>query len=155
MRIQNYHLLLIISALFLSISCENRGTKVNLKRNQIPASEKKDSSGIGFITEIHNFGTLKVGEIVSYSFVFMNKGVIPVRIEKAEPSCGCVRVKYDKKEIASGDKSAIEVVFNTAGEWGNQLKMVEVETSSGEKKELKIGAYIDNEQFNNLLNTQK
>jgi len=33
---------------------------------------------------------------------------------------------------------------------------VTVETSEGEQKELQIGAYIENKQFNNnLLNTEK
>jgi hypothetical protein len=33
--------------------------------------------------------------------------------------------------------------------------MIHVETSSGEKKELRISAYIENEKFNNLLNAQQ
>ena len=57
--------------------------------------------------------------------------------------------------ISPGKSSVVEVVFNTAGEWGNQIKGVTIKTSNGEQKELQIGAYIDNKQFNNLLNTQK
>lgn len=121
----------------------------------ISASGKMHATGIVFVTEMHNFGTLKAGEIVSFSFIFTNNGAMPFRIKKAETSCGCINVKYEEKEIAPGKSATIEVILNTTGEWGNQLKMIEVETSSGEKKELKIGAYIENEHFNNLLNTQK
>jgi hypothetical protein len=155
MKIRCNHLILILFLLFFSISCGNKSSNVRQDKDKISLSEKIGSSGIGFVREMHNFGTLKAGEIVSFSFIFVNKGTIPLSIKKAETSCGCIKVKFDPQEIAPQAKSAIEVIFNTAGEWGNQLKMVEVETSSGEKKELKIGAYIENQQFNNYLNTQK
>ena len=148
-----FTLLIFIS--FLTLSCGNRNTPVTQNKSQITATEKMHSPGIVFTKEMHNFGTLKVGEIVSFSFIFINSGSLPFRIKKADASCGCIRVKYDEKEIGPGDKSTIEVILSTSGEWGNLLKMVEIETSTGEKKELKIGAYVDNEQFNNLLNTQK
>jgi hypothetical protein len=155
MKIRLNHLLLIFFALFLSASCGNKGANVKTNPAKISTSEKNGSSGIVFIREIHNFGTLKAGEIVSFSFIFTNNGTILLSIKKAETSCGCIKVQYDKNDISPLEKSAIEVIFDTSGEWGNQLKMVEVETSSGEKKELRIGAYIENEQFNNYLNTQK
>lgn len=152
MKIRLYYLLLIF---FLILSCGNNGSKVQDGKTHINSKEKIGSSEIGFIKEMHNFGTLKAGEIVSFSFIFKNKEKNPLSIKKAECSCGCIKVKYDQKEIAPNEESAIEVIFNTSGEWGNLLKIIEVETSSGEKKELKIGAYIENEQFNNYLNTQK
>lgn len=155
MKFRINHLVLLFFAVFISISCGNKRANVKQDKSQIGFSEKIGSSNIGFVREMHNFGTLKAGEIVSFSFIFMNYGAIPFSIKKVETSCGCIKVVYDKKDIAPREKSVIEVIFNTSGEWGNQLKMIEVETSRGEKKELKIGAYIENEQFNNYLNTQK
>ena len=155
MRRRNFHLLLIFVTILIALSCGNRKTKVSEEKTLIASSKKMHAPKIVFITEIHNFGTLKAGEIISFSFMFTNNGTMPFQVKKAEPSCGCISVKYDNKVIAPGEKSVIEVILNTAGEWGNLLRMVEVETSDGEKKELKIGAYIENEHFNNLLNTQK
>jgi hypothetical protein len=155
MRSPYYQTLLIFILIFPALSCGNRNTVVKQERAHISVTEKMQSKGIVFVGEMHNFGTLKAGEIISFSFIFTNSGSLPFRIKKAEVSCGCLSVKYDEKEIAPGEKSAIEVILNTSGEWGNLLKMVELETSSGEKKELKIGAYVENEKFNNLLNTQK
>lgn len=161
-----YTFILICFSAVLLASCGNRNSNSGsgsgssapapaASNARISTSGKMHTTGIVFVTEMHNFGTLKAGEIVSFSFIFTNNGAMPFRIKKAETSCGCISVKYDKKEIAPGKSAALEVILNTSGEWGNQLKMIEVETSSGEKKELKIGAYIENEQFNNLLNTQK
>jgi len=118
-------------------------------------TEKKSRGKIVFDQEIHNFGTLKDGEIISYSFIFRNAGGSPFKIIKAEKSCGCIDPHYSSNEILPGESSAIEVVLNTAGEWGNLIREVSLETSEGEKKELHIGAYIENKQFENNLNTQK
>ena len=153
MKIRHNYLIFIVY--FLLISCGNNSKRIKNDQHQIPDPENLSPSGIVFITEMHNFGNLKAGEVVSFSFVFVNNGIKPVEIKKVDTSCGCIKVKFDNKEISRGEKSAIEVIFNTSGEWGNQLKMIEVETSTGEKKELRISAHIENEQFNNLLNKQQ
>jgi len=118
-------------------------------------TEKKSPGRIVFDKEIHNFGKLKDGEIVSFTFLFRNMGGFPFRIIKAEKSCGCIEVHYSPKTILPGDSSTIELILNTSGEWGNLIKSVTIETSEGEHKELHVGAFIDNKQFNNLLNTEK
>jgi hypothetical protein len=139
----------------LLISYGNHGERIKDHKEQMPFQKNIGSSGIVFTNDLHNFGTLKAGEIVSFSFVFINNGRTPVSIKKAESSCGCLKVNYDKEETGPGKKSAVEVIFNTSGEWGNALKMIAIETSSGEKKELRISAYIENENFNNLLKSQQ
>ena len=149
------HKILIYTILFfLFASCEPRKPSQKISTSNAP-NEKKISGKIVFEKEIHNFGTLKEGEIVSFSFKFKNKGGSPFKIIEAEASCGCIEVKFADTEIVPGDSSFVSVIFNSSGEWGNQLKGATVETSEGERKELQVGAYIDNKQFNNLLNNQK
>ena len=149
------HKILIYTILFLLFaSCEPRKPSQKISSSNAP-NEKKNSGKIVFEKEIHNFGTLKEGEIVSFSFKYINKGGSPFRIIKAEASCGCIEVNFTESEIIPGDSSFVSVIFNSSGEWGNQLKGATVETSEGERKELQVGAYIDNKQFNNLLNNQK
>jgi hypothetical protein len=155
MKLQNDRLILIFIVASILVSCANHAGSIKKEKPQINPPKNLTPSGIVFIGEMHNFGTLKAGEIVSFSFVFMNSGTIPLAIKKIDTSCGCIRVKFDNKSIKQGEKSAIEVIFNTSGEWGNQLKMINVETSTGERKELRISAFIENEQFNNLLNTKQ
>ena len=154
MRKLFYKILIFSILLLLLFSCGtgNRSQKISSPQ---PSDAKKISGKIVFEKEIHNFGTLKEGEVVSFSFRFLNKGGSSFKIVKAEPSCGCIEVKYADSEIVPGDSSFVSVIFNSSGEWGNQLKGAIVETSEGERKELQIGAYIDNKQFNNLLNNQK
>lgn len=147
--------LIVISLLLIFSSCGNYKKPENKDLEQYNSSEKKSAGKIVFVKEIHNFGTLKDGEIVSFSFVFRNMGGSPIQIVKTEVSCGCINIQYNRNDILPGESSAIEVVFNTSGEWGNLIKGVTIETSDGTRKELQIGAYIENKQFNNLLNTQK
>ena len=147
--------LVIISLLTIFASCGDRGSTGNRVTKEIKSPEKKEPGKIVFDKEIHNFGTLKDGEIVTYSFVFRNSGGSPISIIKAEQSCGCIEIRYNKNSIKPGETSFIEVLFNSAGEWGNQIKGVTIETSEGEQKELQIGDYVENKQFNNLLNTEK
>ena len=154
MRLVFYNILRIITLLFFFASCGIRNPSQKVSTSQLQ-NGKNIPGKIVFEKEIHNFGTLKEGEVVAFSFKFGNKGGSPFKIVKAEPSCGCIEVKYPNSEILPGDSSVVSVIFNSSGEWGNQLKGATVETSEGEQKELQVGAYIDNKQFNNFLNNQK
>ena len=143
--------LVIISLLVVFTSCGDQRSSESKVTKENKSQKKKEPGKIVFDKEIHNFGTLKDGEIVTFSFVFRNMGGSPITIVKAEKSCGCVETRYSVNSIKPGEKSFIEVQFNSSGEWGNQLKGVTIETSEGEQKELQIGAYVENKQFNNLL----
>ncbi|MEI7831155.1 MAG: DUF1573 domain-containing protein [Prolixibacteraceae bacterium] len=137
------------------ISCQNNSSKQKTTSAPIELNKKKAPGRIEFTKEIHNFGTLKEGEIVVYSFQFINTGGSSFRLAKVEPTCGCITVQFNKEEIASQAKSAVDVIFNTAGEWGNQIKTVEIITSDGEAKTLTIGAFIENKNINFDLNNLK
>ena len=151
-KILNLVFLLVILGM---MGCHNQNSQ-KANASFLKESDKKKSPGkIEFTEEIHNFGTLKDRENVSFSFRYKNTGGLPLRITKVEPSCGCLTVRYDKNEIASQTESTIEVIFHTEGEWGNLIKSVSVETSTGETRTLTIGAYVENAIFNNDINSLK
>lgn len=143
----------LLITLLLVNSCINRTSPDQQK--QIPSNGEKDGAKIEFQSEMHNFGTLKAGETVSYSFIFKNNGNKPFRIKEVVRSCDCITVKFNDEEIKPGEGSEIETTLNTVGEWGNLLKTLEVNTSEGKKKILTIIAYIEDEQINNLLKKEK
>jgi len=152
-RIKSVLILINYLLIILVCSCHWTSESKGLATHRL--TEKKCPGKIVFDQKIHNFGTLKDGEIISYSFIFRNVGGSPVKIIKAEKSCGCIEPHFSSNEILPGQSSAVELVLNTTGEWGNLIREVTIETSEGEKKELQIGAYIENKQFENNLNTQK
>ena len=147
--------LIIICFLVIALSCGNKKSSESNISKDNKSFDKMESGKIVFDKKIHNFGTLKVGEIVSFSFKYRNAGGSPFHIVDSEKSCGCISVQYSNNTILPGESSLVEVVFDTANEWGNLIKYLTIETSAGERQELQIGAYIENKQFNNLLNTQK
>ena len=153
--IKKYILLIFVGTGILIAACHNQPSN-RVKQSVTVDSEKKNQPGrIEFTKEIHNFGTLKDGEIVAFSFQFKNLGGSAFRLTKVEPACGCLTVQYEKEEIQSQAISTIEVILNTNGEWGNLIKTVEIETSYGEKKSLTIGAFVENSNFNIDLNNLK
>jgi hypothetical protein len=150
-----YLILFFIVTIFGIPACHNKPATQAKPYNTADLNKKKSPGKIEFTKEMHNFGTLKEGEIVAYSFQFKNIGTTPFRLTKVEPTCGCLSVKYDKDEIQNQVTSSIDVAFHTDGEWGNQIKTVCIETSNGEIKILTIGAYVENKNFNIDLNNLK
>lgn len=96
--------------------------------------------------EFHNFGLLKDGELVSYPFWFKNSGDAPLKISGTEVDCGCVQVSAPENAIMPGDSAYVEVIYNSAGEVGKQLKTVTVFANTLKKKiEFHIAADVKNE----------
>lgn len=114
-------------------------------------TEKQDESGtakFAFSEEIHNFGSVKAGEVVAYSFVFKNEGTKTLTITGFDAGCGCMEVNIPEKSIGPGKEGVIEVIFNSAGEVGNQLKTVTIfSNAETPKKEIYIRASVSNEMI--------
>ncbi|MEI7422739.1 MAG: DUF1573 domain-containing protein [Prolixibacteraceae bacterium] len=152
---QKYLILLMLLLHIVFISCNNQPSGSVRPSTSNDPVKKKGLGKIELTKEMHNFGALKEGEIVSYSFQFKNNGTAPFRLSRVEPGCGCLTVKFDPEEIAPQATSFIEVIFHSDGEWGNQVKSVSIETSYGETKTITIGAYVENKNFNMDLNNLK
>ena len=101
---------------------ENKEINIDTDINKIAKIE--------FETDFYDFGSVKQGEKLSYSFKFKNTGTADLVIADVIPSCGCTVPEYDKKPIAPGKKGEISVVFNTKGRSGSQLKEVHVKSNA-------------------------
>lgn len=112
-------------------------------------SAKSDESGhakFAFSEEIHNFGSLNAGEIVSFTFIFRNEGTRTLSITGVDSGCGCTEVKIENKNIEPGQEGKIEVIFNSAGEVGRQLKTITLfSNAETPQKQLFIKANVTNE----------
>ncbi|MDP2334953.1 MAG: DUF1573 domain-containing protein [Bacteroidota bacterium] len=134
-------LVVIVIGLLLS-SC-NSGTKKTVPIN------KSVETGVAmfvFSEEIHNFGSLKAGEVVSFTFMFKNEGTKTLILTDVDSGCGCTEVIIPDKTIEPGQEGRIEVIYDSAGEVGKQLKTITI-TSNAEqtKKQLFIKANVTNE----------
>ena len=110
---------------------------------------KSDESGVAkfvFSEEIHNFGSLKAGEQVAFTFIFRNEGTKTLIITDVDSGCGCTDVKIENKSIGPGQEGRIEVTYNSAGEVGRQLKTITLfSNAETPQKQIFIRANVTNE----------
>lgn len=125
--------------LVLMSSC-NSGTKKSVPPTQ---SKEAGEAKFVFLEEIHNFGLLKAGEVVSFTFIFRNEGPKVMTITSVDSGCGCTEVKIPNKTIEPGYEGHIEVIYNSAGEVGKQLKTITLFSNAGQpKKQIFIKANV-------------
>ena len=134
-------IILILIGLILG-SC-NSGTK---KAESINKAAESGEAKFVFSEEIHNFGSLKAGEVVSFTFIFRNEGTKNLIITEVDSGCGCTQVNIPVKTIAPGKEGQIEVIYNSAGEVGKQLKTITLISNAVQtKKQLFIKANVTND----------
>ncbi len=118
-------IIVIVSCLALFTACGNSEPKkadASIISNPITASDtavnSADAPTMTFEENIHDFGKLIDGEVVTYKFKFKNTGNSPLLISSASASCGCTVPSYPKEPIAQGEEGAIDVQFNSSGKVG-------------------------------------
>lgn len=124
------------------------GSSCSPGAKKAPADKSSESGEAKFVfsEEIHNFGSLKAGEVVSFTFTFKNEGTGALIIDSIDSGCECTEVKIPDQPVQPGQEGHIEVIYNSAGEVGKQLKRIILFTNSEQaKKELYIKADVKNE----------
>jgi hypothetical protein len=138
-----YHTSLILVLLVFMLNSCNSSIK---NEKPVVQMNKPGVAKLVVSEEMHNFGSLQSGEIVSYTFVFRNEGTKSLLIDKAETDCNCTEVKFSKNKIEPGKEGQIEVIFKTAGEVGKVLKTIVIYSNAEqEKKQLFLKANVNNE----------
>ena len=143
LRTSVFGLLTWCLAIGLMLGSCHSGTK---KTEPVKPSDESGIAVFAFSEEIHNFGSLNAGEIVSYTFTFRNTGTKTLTITNVDSGCGCTEVKIPKKSIAPGEEGQIEVIYNSDGEVGNQLKTITLYSNTEPaQKQLFIKAKVTND----------
>lgn len=113
--------------LFIMASCNIRNQRekeVAKNENQLPANNQKTT--IKMIDSVFNFGKIKDGEKVVFSFRFENTGTQPLVIAAASPTCGCTVADKPDQPVAPGERGFIKVVFDSKGRVGPVHKEVNI-----------------------------
>jgi len=144
-------LLSVVAMLFIASSCgnadmEKRIATLERRVNQIetqgvnrPMQQPTPSSNAQPVEQnlnakasfawdqtLYNFGTIKQGEVVNYTFKFTNNGTEPLTISNASASCGCTVPKWPREAIAPGASGEIVVRFDSKGKSGQQSPVITV-----------------------------
>jgi hypothetical protein len=143
LRSSVFYLLMWFLVSGLSLTSCHSGTQ-----KTVPAI-KSDESGVAkfvFSEEIHNFGSLKAGEVVSFTFIFRNEGTKTLTVTGIDSGCGCTEVKMENKTTGPGLEGQIEVIYNSAGEVGRQLKTITLfSNAEPAQKQIFIRANVTND----------
>lgn len=134
-------------ALFLIVIACNKTKQPVAPAPAENAVTELPAAALQFETETHDFGQVKAGEKLSFSFVFQNKGEGSIVIKDAATDCGCISAQFTQKLVKPGESGVIEVTFDSSGLFGRQLKTVEILWNSKELKHLIIFAEVENEQI--------
>ena len=84
-------------------------------------------------TDTVRFGRLHSGETAVLRLWLANDAVRPVAVTKYERSCGCTTLEFDSQPIAPGDAQQVTLTFDSRGEWGWQLKTLDIALAGGAK----------------------
>ena len=117
----------------ITLSCSRKGGNTDIPANVVTnpnsASGTADMNALPVITfekDFHDFGNLKAGEKVTYSFKFKNTGKALLVISSVTTSCGCTVSDYPRQPIKPGENSTIDVSFDSEGRRGLQNKTITV-----------------------------
>ena len=116
------------------VSCggnKSQKASTDLVNNPMSATDtapnmQENAPFMTFEENIHNFGILIDGEVVTYKFKFKNTGNVDLIINSASASCGCTVPSYSREPIKPGEESAIDVQFNSSGKVGKFDKSVSI-----------------------------
>jgi hypothetical protein len=123
----------------------NKGTAVATPTPQlqtpsstpVPAAADEKPEGplpvAQFETLDHDFGTVKEGQKVSYTYKLKNTGEAPLVIQNAQPSCGCTVPDWSKEPIPAGGSGFVKAEFDTNGKSGIQNKTITVTANTWPK----------------------
>lgn len=84
-----------------------------------PAAE---TPTIAITPQNYNFGEINYGDVAEYTFTIENKGGQNLEIKKVATSCGCTTAKASSENIAPGEKTDLQVTYNTAAMSGEHAK---------------------------------
>lgn len=93
--------------------------------------------------KIFDFGEVQRGEMLAHSFIVKNTGKGALIISKVEADCGCTVVDFNREPVQPNDFTNIEVLFNSEGMAGLQIKKLLVYSNvNSEPLELVISAMV-------------
>lgn len=85
-------------------------------------------------TTLHDFGSIKQGELVKHVFKFKNTGTEDLQIQGTSASCGCTVPEHSKDPIPPGGTGEIVVQFDSKGKSGQQNPVVTVNANTDPKQ---------------------
>lgn len=116
--------------------------------NATPAAPETKPDGplpsFNFERTEYDFGDIKEGQKVAYTYKFTNTGTAPLIVQSVQPSCGCTAPDWSKEPIPVNGTGFVKVEFDSNGKVGVQNKSVTVNANTWPKtRVLKFSARVN------------
>ncbi len=115
---------------------ENKQLKIQFDGNVIlktDTTKKASAPKIYFPENEHDFGKVKEGKSVDFTFKFMNKGNSLLEIKSVNTSCGCTAAVLSDKKINPGKEGSIRVEFDSTHKSGEVTRTIAVTSNDPEE----------------------
>src|SRR5664279_1058582 len=93
-----------------------------------PANTRSVTNAVGpkiqFAMPVYDFGKMRAGDPVKYTFVFTNTGDQMLILNSVQPQCGCTTAGEWTKQVEPGKTGSIPIQVNTLGYNGMVVKQV-------------------------------
>ena len=90
----------------------------------------------------HDFGKVKEGESVTFTFSVKNAGNTELQIVNVSPGCGCTASDFSKS-VAPGAEGKITLSVNTTGMNGKQSRYADVISNDKTQPGFKLWVHLD------------
>ena len=162
MKTNVVRLLLFVGVLAVAVACNDRNAekKIAELEARLKELEGKKSTGAATVTPTnnpvtpapaetkpegplpvasfakleHDFGTIKEGAVVEYTYTVKNTGEAPLIIQNAQPSCGCTAPDWTKTPIPVGGTGYVKAKFDSNGKPNIQNKSITVTANTWPKQ---------------------
>jgi hypothetical protein len=123
----------LITIFLVTFYCCAAYAQAAIRPTEIKPPIEAESEGL-----VWDFGKVKEGEHLRHEFEFQNNSGKRLQIEDVHSSCGCTASEAKDKTLEPGEKTTIEVTFNSKGYSGAVRQFVFVNTDSPEKQVVKF-----------------
>lgn len=91
----------------------------------------------------HDFGTVKEGQVVDYTFNFVNKGEAQLQIRDVKTSCGCTAALVSSNSIEPGKEGTIKVQLDTKNRVGKMSRRVTIYSNDPANPDMVLTIFAD------------
>lgn len=103
---------------------------------------------IYFLETKHDFGKVKEGNTVEYTFKFHNKGKSTLKIDDVRTSCGCTAALVSSEKLEPGAEGTLKVELDTKHRSGKMSRTITIQSNDPRDPTKILTVYADVEKEN-------